>query len=780
MNTRLSEYQINYLGALMHDFGKLIWRAQRIKTGDDHESLGSQFIREYLGKVDCLKDDIEEIIKAANRQSRKIHKADTTAAQEREDSLDKAPRRYLEAITNRVEFESPFKNNMSGSYWFYKPSILSVLKEDNFPINTNAKLNDYKHNESEYIEYHNNLLSEFKEELKLLYNENNFNAFISTFYYLLEKYTSKVLSAGYLSHPDISLFDHSRITAALSTCFLTGDSNIECLLIKGDISGIQNYIYSGIREMSDIAKRLRGRSFTIQLLTEVISSLFLEQLNLFNANLIYNGGGHFLMLAPNNNSIKDALQKMDNKINEFLSNEYVGRVSLIIEKVECSGEEFINEFRNIYLQLDNKLNERKRNKNRNQLIELFSNTIEAKTYREKEIEIERVEKLVGTIIPKVKYLVSTKNKMERKEGSKYAVVSFNGLETYVYLCNEQTEIEEIISNIDKMSDVKIVSINNTDFLSDFKRAVFSNIAKGFRFIGNNIPLGEYQQPKSFEDLAEEYSKNYPLLGIMRMDVDNLGAVFSFGLRELSDNEKKYTPSRVANLSRELNWFFTGYINEVAKEFNIYIAYSGGDDLFVVGNWYQLVKFANKLRKELNEFVCRNEHLSASAGIIFTKPNFPISQSAILAGEQEKIAKNTSPNRLEKNKVGVLDIQLTWEEFDDFIEYADELIEFLETDEGKKIIPRSFLYNLYSLTSSVFDSKGRANLKKLSKAKSTLHYLFARRKVNADYIEQKSKLKSNVNDLLYKLAVKLLLSEDKEKEFNKIKFPLTLALYKTRR
>lgn len=779
--SNLREKEINYLGALLHDIGKLIWRAQEIKPGDTHEKLGEEFIREYLGKINCLKTDIEEIIRAANRQRGKIWLADIDAAKEREDSEDKAPRRYLEAITNRVEFDKPFKKNKSENYWLYKPNVLSLSRENNFPINTQRKLNEYSHNENEYIQYHKDLLNGFTKELKLLYNETEFDAFITTFYYLLEKYTTKVLSAGYLSHPDISLFDHSRITAALSTCFEEGDEAKQCLLIKGDISGIQNYIYNGIREMTDIAKRLRGRSFTIQLLTNVIANLFLEKLDLFDANLIYDGGGHFLLLAPNNPNTNDALEKTEDKINEFLANEYVGRVSLILEKIKCSGEEFINDFRNIYLKLDNRLNEKKKNKNRNQLENLFANSFRAQEYRNKEKEIENIEKLIGTVIPKTNYLVFTKSKIDKKVENKYEIVPFEGLETYVYLCRKENDIEEILSNIDTKNNVKIIAINNTDFLNNFNRTIFNNTAKGFRFIGNNLPLDKYQQqPMSFEELAEEHSKNYPLLGIMRMDVDNLGAVFSFGLKELSDNEKKYTPSRVSNLSRELNWFFTGYINKIAKDFNIYIAYSGGDDLFVVGNWYQIVKFANELRKELNEFVCNNDHLSASAGIIFTKPNFPISQSALLAEEQEKLAKDTKPNRLEKNKVGVLDIQLSWEEFDKFIEYADELIEFLESEEGKKIIPRSFLYNLYSLTSNIFDSKGKANLKKLSKSKSTLHYLFARRKVNATVIEQKNEGKSRVNDLLYKLAIKLLLSEDKEKEFKKIKFPLTLALYKTRR
>lgn len=219
----LKDREINYLGALLHDIGKLVWRANEIKASNNHEKLGSDFIRENLGKVECLKNDIEEIIKAANRQAGKIWKADVIAADEREDSEDKAPRRYLEAITNRVEFDERFKKSKPNHYWYYLPKVLSLDRENNFPINYKKPLNEYQLEETEYISFHKEILNSFKDEIKKLINETDYKSFISTFYYLLEKYTSRVLSAGYLSHPDISLFDHSRITAALSVCFEEGD-----------------------------------------------------------------------------------------------------------------------------------------------------------------------------------------------------------------------------------------------------------------------------------------------------------------------------------------------------------------------------------------------------------------------------------------------------------------------------------------------------------------------------------------------------------------------------
>jgi len=773
MNT-LRDKEINYIGAFLHDIGKLIWRAQEIKPGENHESLGVSFIREYLGKVKCLQNDIEEIIKAANRQRGKIWKADVIAAEEREDSEDKAPRRYLEAITNRVDLNRPAIKTKPDKYWYYLPKPLDTSRENNFPIDSQKELKDYSHNEAEYQDYHRQLFNSLVNEIDKLRDDDDFGAFSKTFVKLLEKYTSKVLSAGYLSHPDISLYDHSRITAALSVCYEVGDESKECLLIKGDLSGIQPYIYGGIREMTDIAKRLRGRSFTIQLLTDVISNYILEQLDLFEANLIYNGGGHFLILAPSNNETKDILQKITVAINLSLLKKYSGKISLIWDYVECSGKEFINEFSNVYKKLDEKLTNNKKLKFRNSLKELFNIEITAKEFREREKKTEEIEKCIGEALPKLKYIVTSNNHLKSEFSFS---VNFAEFETFVYLCKDEKSVEELVAKSDAKNKVRIISINDTNVINKFSRDIFKNVSKEFRFLGNNVPTKE-DKIISFEELAEMQSKNYPLLGIMRMDVDNLGAVFSFGLKEINEDEKKYTPSRVANLSRELNWFFTGYINELANKFNIYIAYSGGDDVFVVGNWFDVIKFSRALRKEFNQFVCNNKNLSASAGIIFTKPNFPISQSALLAGEQEKLAKDTEI-KLEKDKVGVLDIQLSWKEFDEFISYADKLIEFIESDEGKKIIPRSFLYYLYSITTNIFDRKGKLNIRKLSKATSILHYMFARKKVNASVIESENKGKQ-VEKLLYELAVRLLLSKDKESEYKKIKFPLTLVLYKTRR
>ena len=68
------------------------------------------------------------------------------------------------------------------------------------------------------------------------------------------------------------------------------------LLIGGDISGIQKFIYTIASKKA--AKTLRGRSFYLQLLTEAVLRFVLGELELPYTNVIYAGGGHFFLLAP--------------------------------------------------------------------------------------------------------------------------------------------------------------------------------------------------------------------------------------------------------------------------------------------------------------------------------------------------------------------------------------------------------------------------------------------------------------------------------------------------
>ncbi len=66
------------------------------------------------------------------------------------------------------------------------------------------------------------------------------------------------------------------------------------LLVAGDVSGIQDFLYTITSKGA--AKGLRGRSLYLQLLSEAAAKFMLRELGYPPANLIYSGGGHFYLL----------------------------------------------------------------------------------------------------------------------------------------------------------------------------------------------------------------------------------------------------------------------------------------------------------------------------------------------------------------------------------------------------------------------------------------------------------------------------------------------------
>jgi CRISPR-associated protein Csm1 len=51
----------------------------------------------------------------------------------------------------------------------------------------------------------------------------------------------------------------------------------------------------------------------------------------------------------------------------------------------------------------------------------------------------------------------------------------------------------------------------------------------------------------------------------------------------------------------VDYFFSVYAGELMKEKNIYTVFAGGDDIFVLGAWDEVIDFAKALREKFMEF-----------------------------------------------------------------------------------------------------------------------------------------------------------------------------------
>ncbi|WP_119354307.1 type III-A CRISPR-associated protein Cas10/Csm1 [Azohydromonas sediminis] len=131
--------------------------------------------------------------------------------------------------------------------------------------------------------------------------------------------------------PEVSLYDHSRTTAALAAALWrwheangrTGEAHAQALrtrsdfdvpkflLVQGDFFGIQDFIFAaGGQTQRQAAKLLRGRSLQVSLFTEAAALRILDALGLPPTSQVINAAGKFLIVAPDTVESRSTLERL--------------------------------------------------------------------------------------------------------------------------------------------------------------------------------------------------------------------------------------------------------------------------------------------------------------------------------------------------------------------------------------------------------------------------------------------------------------------------------------
>ncbi len=549
----------------------------------------------------------------------------------------------------------------------------------------------------------------FEKEFRLLPN-GNISVFTESLLYLMEKYTWCIPSST-MDLPDISLFDHSRTTAAIAACLydyhdhhnrMTDNAvkdreDTKYLLVCGDVSGIQKFIYNITAKGA--AKGLKGRSFMIQLLSEAAGRYILRKFDYPASNLLYVGGGRFYLLIANR--YESDLKRIRLEINEKLLEKYNGEIYLALGYCELNGKDFEGKnFPEKWKKAAGNTNEDKRRKfaglNYGKIFGLYGIGGEAKTCqicKKEEDELESVwyddeevkrchdcktAEELGQKLSKAKYLVEV---YQETKGLKEKGFDTPIPHTRYYLTEDLNETGRIVA-----AEIIIYKLNDTDFLPEKYNA--ASHAFGFKFAGG----AGYESKLMFDQLTKA-STGLKRLGILRMDVDNLGQIFTKGLG------KEASISRVAGLSRQLSMFFGGYLNVICQK-NDYrqktlIIYSGGDDLFIVGAWDKIIELAPEIRKEFGEFACNNPAMTLSGGIAMAREKYPIYRSAEHAGDAEDKAKEfkRKDGGKEKDALTFLNKPLGWDDLDVCRKIKDVLYPCVSEGKDGKKLPTGILNRL---------------------------------------------------------------------------------------
>jgi hypothetical protein len=180
------------------------------------------------------------------------------------------------------------------------------------------------------------LFEGFKKNLgRLAHRLENLELWLEHFDSLLMIYTAMIpaLRAGAVeASRDVSLYDHSRTTAALAAALylyhrdhatltvpvIQSSAEKKFLFISGDFYGTQDFIFSAGGETRRYrAKLLRGRSFAVSLISELAADLVCRKMGLPFLSLVLNAAGKFTILAPNTDGARQAVQEAEREINRL-------------------------------------------------------------------------------------------------------------------------------------------------------------------------------------------------------------------------------------------------------------------------------------------------------------------------------------------------------------------------------------------------------------------------------------------------------------------------------
>lgn len=702
--------ELLHLAALLHDLGKFRQRAtDRYKPHQEHsyEFVTEDFADFFAPCGDTFKNAIRHHHRNPTRLQHLIEKqvilADRLSATEREDE-ERESEDFVESAL--VSILPRLNGADKDKEYRYRLTAL------NFNRNTVIPMETVDVNRDTYEK----LWRDFKKAFgKATEGKHYAPGFYQTIVALLHKYTAQMPSAtpwekrNERTVPDISLYAHLRTTAAIAACLGRELSEIEidalltdpkdshkkiCALIKGDISGIQNFLYHVLSDGA--ANRLRGRSFYLQLLTEAIAHYVLKQFDLPITNLILASGGHFYILAPDTEA-KTKLDTIRQNISKKLWRLHRGDLSCILAGMSIRARDFgPKNFSDKWKEVSENVQERKQGKWAELgAQDMFGNLFEPHEEPHQERENHWKFEEFGKKIRRPKYLVTFKvseSPIPEKPDWHAALKAF-GME--IHLCEK---IDDKVEKPGHAENAVVYRLGNTDFLTDQELENFQwescPVSYDFQIfrpvIAHRHDTDDEEKIADYDYLANA-SEGVQWLGALRMDVDDLGKVFS---KEKLGNA---TISRLATLSEAFRLFFEGYVPELCRQYNknqrekqkqeiLELIYAGGDDLFIVGGWSALPEIAKKIRDEFRHFVT-GDHVTLSGGIAIEHKKFPLYQFADRSGNAENAAKSFD----EKNAITFLRKPMKWTDFAKVREWHTKFLEALRADRDP--LPRDMLTRL---------------------------------------------------------------------------------------
>jgi len=497
-----------------------------------------------------------------------------------------------------------------------------------------------------------------------------------------------------------NLYDHSKLTMIFSQGFYF--NNEEMIYLKFDISGIQNFIFK--TKTKNASKILRGRSFFLQILNDLITFYFLNQKDLkgvvFPQNQLINFGGNTILLLPQTEFYdKEKLELMIKELTLSLLKNFGIKLRYHLDYVSIkSKEKFQQSFYNA-LKSQSKIHQ--------EVVFYISDLLsEDQNYKTTDSDIcdfcgvyrgeNKLENEEEKICKRC-YFFNKLAEYYRKNGFLYLSKTKESegfdifLDYFLYFKEPQSEkIDFILKSYQKL-DEAIEKKQGKVFFKAPSKTTFYNIY---------LPKKE-EKILTFEEL-KTLGEGAAYLALIKGDVDNMGRIVSYIFNSsrdflvIKDNKEKNNQklSPYLQFARRINLFFQVYLPNLIEKENepVYLIYSGGDDFVLVTHWSNVLPFVFKLDEKFKKLTCFNKDLTFSAAAVVFKEHEPVLKVVEKAEELLSKAKKEDQEG-KKGKFAFLESIL---KLDDWKRIDTEVKNLIVDNEDT--IPSSFYYRIYQLSS----------------------------------------------------------------------------------
>lgn len=560
-------------------------------------------------------------------------------------------------------------------------------------------------------------------------------AYLDSLAAALQKHAWCVPSGPGSGSNDVSIADHTRVTGAIAACLWheaqAGALDLAALaaangragtrhlaLIGGDVSGVQKFLYTIVAQRA--LRGLRGRSFYLQLVAEAVVRHLCTGLSLPATNVLFEGGGHFYLLAPW--SSVATLGEGVREVAEVLLRHHQADLSVAVAHVPLSPTDLTSgaALTRAWSELGRDLSVAKGRKGgalapETLVRDLFTpRPSEGEAHHYCTICQGRISDLppgdpadyadefatcalchgmedLGGRLRLGSSLIAWEDGGEGRDDSSGGrsqrwrqVLRDLGMDALV-VGDRRHGGDEV--DVPLGARVTVARLTDADLAAArdvARRYGYADAALGFRLVAQATPLtvdAKARDGRRVAELSELACRGVGVarLGFLRADVDNLGTIIRDGLT--TGGKDGGTLARRLALSYALRLFFEGHLgtrcgarNPVARAGSgvetsgvdrLYLIYSGGDDLFLTGAWDTVAETARDIAKALQDYVGENPAVHLSAGLAVVDDKYPVRAAAEDAGE----ALDTAKGREGKNAVALFDRTLAWPDFTQALDLA---------------------------------------------------------------------------------------------------------------